>query len=117
MGDSASREKIEQELARAKHLGRWLSDEELAAEAQEEAQRLALEEQQRSRRTRLTVLTVVCVLIPPLWPLALALTLYLLFPRTSTRLFFAAGIGAIVVGIGALGLSIGLLIWLLSLLS
>ena len=82
MGDSASREKIEQELARAKHLGRWLSDEELAAEAQEEAQRLALEEQQRSRRTRLTVLTVVCGLIPPLWPLALALTLYLLFPRT-----------------------------------
>lgn len=116
MGDSASRENIEQELARAKDLGRWLSDEEMAAEAQEEAQRLALEEQQASRRLRLTVLTVVCLVIPPLWPLALALTLYLLFPRTSARLFVAAGIGAIVVVIAAFGLSVWLLIWLLSVL-
>lgn len=116
MGDPASQPSIEKELARAKELGRWLSDEELAAEAQDDANRLALEQQQASRRSRLTVLTVVCLLIPPLWPLALALTLYLLFPRTSTRLFLAAGIGAMVVVLAGLGLSAWLLIWLLSVL-
>ena len=116
MGESPGRESIEQELAKAQQLGRWLSDDELAAEAQEEAQSLAEQQAQDSRRLRLTLLTLVSLVIPPLWPLAFALTLYLLFPRTSTRLFLAAGVSAILVVICGVGLSVGLLVWLVHIL-
>ncbi len=116
MDDSTSRQSIEQQFARAQELGRWLTDDELAAEAEQESLRLAEVQKQKSVRTRLMVLTAVCVVLPPLWPLALGLTLYLLFPSTSSRLFLAAGVGVILAVIAGLGLSVLLLIWLLSIL-
>ena len=116
MDDSTSRQSIEQQFARAQELGRWLTDDELAAEAEQESLRLAEVQKQKSVRTRLMVLTAVCVVLPPLWPLALGLTLYLLFPNTSSSLFLAAGVGVILAVIAGLGLSVLLLIWLLSIL-
>ena len=97
-------------------LGRWLTDDELAAEDEQESLRLAEAQKRKSLRTRLMVLTAVCVVLPPLWPLALALTLYLLFPNTSSRLFLAAGVGVTLAVLAGLGLSVWLLIWLLSIL-
>lgn len=95
-GDLAARER---ELEMARLRGRWLSDDEQALlEAQQRERELTLARQQRQRH-KLMVLLVVCVLIPPLWPLALALTLYLLFPDTTRRLALAAGVGLLALGI------------------
>ncbi|MEB3158384.1 MAG: hypothetical protein VKK03_02860 [Synechococcus sp.] len=116
MGESPKRLSIEQELEKAQQLGRWLADDELTAEAEQRAQQLAEAQHTASLRTRLTVLTVVCVLIPPLWPLALGLTMYLLFPRTAMRLFLAAGVGFSLVVLAGVGVSVGLLLWLISIL-
>ena len=66
--------KLEREFEIAKDQGRWLSDEEWKDLEQREV-----------HRSKLTVLTGICVLLPPLWPFALGLTLYLLFPKTITR--------------------------------
>lgn len=117
MGELPGQGSLEQELAEAQQRGRWLSDDERAQEEEQEAQSLAEQQAQDSRRLRLTLLTLVSLLIPPLWPLAFALTLYLLFPRTSTRLFLAAGVGATLLAVAAVGLSLGLLIWMLTLVS
>ena len=81
--------RLEQELEQARRDGRWLSDEEraeLAAERQASLRRL--EADRRQRRSLLTLL-VVSILLPPFWPLALGLTAYLLFPRTTRRLTVA----------------------------
>ncbi|MGC6483878.1 MAG: hypothetical protein ACON4T_10010 [Synechococcus sp.] len=110
------RPSIEQQFARAQEDGRWLADDELEAEAAQDALRLAEEEKRRSVRTRLIVLTAVCVVLPPLWPLALALTSYLLFPSTSARLLLAAGVGMLVVVLVGLGLSALLMMWLVSII-
>ena len=115
MGDSI-RDAIEQDLARAQQLGRWLSDDELQAEERAEQDALALKQQEDSRRTRLMVLTVVCVLIPPLWPLAFGLTLYLLFPRSTSRILLATGVGALLLALGLVGASAALVAWLWMLL-
>ena len=82
MGDP----QLERELEQARRLGRWLADDELAALEQQRQQQLVLAAQQRQHRRKLIVLAVVCLLIPPLWPLALGLTLVLLFPETARRL-------------------------------
>ena len=75
-------ERLEDELDRAKGLGRWLSDDE-QAELDRAADAVAERLEARKRRQRkLVVLTAVCLLIPPLWPLALGLTLFLLYPDT-----------------------------------
>ena len=66
--------KLEREFEIAKDRGRWLSDEE----------RKDLE-QREAIRSKLIVLTTICILLPPLWPFALGLTLYLLFPKTIAR--------------------------------
>ena len=66
--------KLEREFEIARDQGRWLSDEEWKDL-----------EQRELLRSKLTVLTGICVLLPPLWPFALGLTLYLLFPKTITR--------------------------------
>ena len=91
---------LELELEEARLQGRWLSDDEraeLEAERQAELRRQAVEVQQRRS---LLVLLVVSILLPPFWPLALGLTAYLLFPRTTRRLTVAAlaltGIGVLV---------------------
>ena len=73
-------ERLEDELDRAKGLGRWLSDDE-QAELDRAADAVAERLEARKRRQRkLVVLTAVCLLIPPLWPLALGLTLFLEHP-------------------------------------
>ena len=66
--------KLEREFEIAKDQGRWLSDEEWKDLEQREV-----------LRSKLIVLTGICVLLTPLWPFALGLTLYLLFPKTITR--------------------------------
>ena len=68
------RNKLEREFEIAKDHGRWLSDEEWKDLEQHEA-----------IRSKLIVLTCICILLPPLWPFALGLTIYLLFPKTITR--------------------------------
>ena len=81
--------RLERDLEQARRDGRWLSDEEraeLAAERQASYRRL--EADRRQRRSLLTLL-VVSILLPPFWPLALGLTAYLLFPRTTRRLTVA----------------------------
>jgi hypothetical protein len=87
---------LERDLELALEHGRWLSDEERAELQRLQREReLALDQERRQRR-KLLVLLVVSLLLPPLWPLALALTLYLLFPATVARLALAAGVGALV---------------------
>ena len=90
--------KLEREFEIAKDHGRWLSDEELKSLEQREA-----------HRSKLIVLTGICVLLPPLWPFALGLTLYLLFPKIITRV----GVVAIVICLLGSFLLTGALIFLL----
>jgi hypothetical protein len=67
--------KLEREFEIAKAHGRWLSDEEQKDLKQRE-----------TIRSKFIVLTGICILLPPLWPLALGLTIYLLFPKTITQI-------------------------------
>ena len=93
-----SSNKLEREFEIAKDHGRWLSDEE-----QKDL------EQREAYRSKLIVLTGICVLLPPLWPFALGLTLYLLFPKTITRVGVVA---TVICFLGSLLLT-GALIFLL----
>ena len=109
-------ERLEDDLDRARSLGRWLSDDEqdaLDREADAEASRA---EVRQHRDRKLLILTGVCLLIPPLWPMALGLTLILLYPETMARLGLVAGVvlllGALLMA-GALGLA---MVWLFQLL-
>ena len=76
-----SNKKLEREFEIAKAQGRWLSDDE----------RKELEQREKFR-SKLIVLTGICILLPPLWPFAFGLTLYLLFPKTITHVGVAATI-------------------------
>ena len=109
-------ERLEDELDRAKARGRWLSDDE-QAEFDREADAVALQLEGKQRRDRkLMILTGVCLLIPPLWPVALGLTLFLLYPDTMARIGLAAAITFLVGGLllaGVLGLA---MVWLIQLL-
>ena len=109
-------ERLEDELDRAKARGRWLSDDE-QAEFDREADAVALQLEARQRRDRkLMILTGVCLLIPPLWPVALGLTLFFLYPVTTARIGLAASIIFLVGGLllaGVLGLA---MVWLIQLL-
>ena len=116
MTPSTTPEQLEQDLRAAQLHGRWLSDDELAALQHEKEQRIQAQEHRDHLRFRLFVLTGVCLLIPPLWPLALGLTLYLLFPGTMRRVGLAAGLLLAVAAIGTTGLLAMLTVWLLSLL-
>ena len=97
MDPFSSSDKLEREFKQAQQFGRWLSDEERLALEEEETQALSVIEQQRHRRKRLIVLTGICILIPPLWGLAAAISLYLLFPETAKRFAWIAGSTLIVV--------------------
>ena len=116
MSDRNPSERLHVELDRAKAHGRWLSDDELA-ELDREAEVLALRAEAKQQRDRkLLILTGVCLLIPPLWPVALGLTLFLLYPDTMARIGLAAAITFLVGGLllaGVLGLA---MIWLIQLL-
>jgi hypothetical protein len=88
---------LERELEQARRHGRWLADDELAALDTQRQQTLA--QGQRQTRRKLILLTGICLLLPPLWPLALGLTLYLLFPRTTQRFGLIAGILLLAAGV------------------
>ena len=106
-------ERLEDELDRAKARGRWLSDDEQAAlDREADAEALRVESKQQRDR-KLMILTGVCLLIPPLWPVALGLTLFLLYPNTMARIGLAAAIAFLVGGLllaGILGLA---MVWLI----
>jgi hypothetical protein len=89
---------LEQDLEQARRIGRWLSDDERAALALEQQELEQALEQQRQKRRKLLAVLVVSLLIPPLWPVAIALTLYLLFPATTLRLAVATGVSLLVLG-------------------
>ena len=71
--------KLERDFQIAKNQGRWLSDDE----------QIVLDNRNQIR-SRLIILTGVCVLLPPLWPFAFGLTLYLLFPKLISRIGIVA---------------------------
>ena len=100
--------RLERELEEARLHGRWLSDDERTEIAEQQRQQTVLAERQRDHRRKLIILTVVCVVIPPLWPVALGLTLYLLFPRTTKRLGLVAGISLLVGGLLLTGLIVSI---------
>ncbi len=109
-------ERLEDELTRAKARGRWLSDDE-QVDLDREADAVATQAEAKQRRDRkLLILTGVCLLIPPLWPLALGMTLLLLYPVTMARIGLAAAIIFLMGGLllsGVLGLA---MFWLIQLL-
>ena len=94
-----NRAQLERELEDARRLGRWLSDDERAALALAMQQQAESALAQRRHRRKLWVLTAVSALIPPLWPLALGMVFYLLFPRTTKRFGLIVGIALLVVGV------------------
>ena len=110
-----SSQQLERELNHAREMGRWLSDDEL--EQLEHEQRLIRQEQEQDsqRRLKLGLFTVVCVVIPPLWPVALGLSLHLLFPQTFRRLLWFAGGSLLLLALLAAGVSIVVvsLLWML----
>ena len=93
-----SNNNLERDFQRAKDQGRWLSDDEQKTL-----------EQSQEIRSKLVVLTGVCILLPPLWPFAFGLTLYLLFPKTISRV----GVVATVVFLLSSLVITGILIFLL----
>ena len=99
MDSFSSTDKLERELKQAQQFGRWLSDEERLALEEEQAQASRVIEQQQHRRKRLVILTWVCILLPPLWGFAAALSFYLLFPDSAKRLAVIAGSALIFVSI------------------
>ena len=111
MGDP----QLERELEQARRLGRWLADDEVAALEQQRQQQLALAALQRTHRRKLIVLAAVCLLIPPLWPLALGITLVLLFPEASRRFGRWAAVALLVVLALVVVLSLAVLVALFAL--
>ena len=126
MTQPSSDNQLERDLQHAQQFGRWLSDEEAARLAEEEEARSDVVEQREVGRRKLIILIALSVLIPPLWPLALVLTLVLLYPDTMKRIGLIGGvIGAIAfliamsvagelpgrfIGTAVLGFTIGLVV-------
>ena len=109
-------ERLEGELDRAKARGRWLSDDE-QAELDREAHAVASQVEAKRRRDRkLVILTGVCLLIPPLWPVALGLTLFLLYPETMARIGLVAAVAFVVGGLMLTGVLALAMVWLVQLL-
>ena len=90
-----SNNKLERDFQRAKDQGRWLSDEEQKTL-----------EQHQEIRSKLVVLTGVCILLPPLWPFAFGLTLYLLFPKTISRIGVVATVVFLLISLVITGILI-----------
>ena len=109
-------ERLEDELYFARARGRWHSDDEQAELDREADAEALLVEAKQPRDRKLMVLTGVCLLVPPLWPVALGLTLFLLYPDTMARIGLAAAIALLLGGLllaGVLGLA---MVWLIQLL-
>ena len=113
MAEEPRPDHLEQDLQAARERGRWLSDEEQDEQDRQQLQAQQQKEQHLSRRRRLTLLTAVCVLLPPLWPLAFGLSFYLLFPQTAARIGLVAGI---VLLLGGLALTVAIALVTLGLL-
>ena len=116
MARPTSPDQIERDLNAAQEHGRWLGEDEIAQLDEQDRLKALASERAESIRLRLMVLTGVCILLPPLWPLALALTLYLLFPKSITRIGVVAGVFLIALTIVAVGLISTLMIWLMTVL-
>ena len=97
--------KLERDFQIAKNHGRWLSDDE----------RIVLDNRNQTR-SKLFILTGVCVLLPPLWPFAFGLTLYLLFPKTIARIGIFATVCFLLSSLVASGILIFLLLGLFNVL-
>lgn len=89
---------LERDLEEALRIGRWISDDERAERELERERDQRARLAQRQRRRKLLALLVVSLLIPPLWPLAIVLTLYFLFPLTTVRVAVATGLSLLVLG-------------------
>ena len=96
-----SKNKLDRDFELAKEQGRWLSDEEYQSF-----------EQNQDLRSKLLVLTGVCIVLPPLWPLAFLLTLYLLFPKTISRIGVVATVFLLLSSLVVIGILILLLVGL-----
>jgi hypothetical protein len=92
------RRALERDLEEARRIGRWLSDEERAERALEQQRQQQAIQEERQRRRKLLAVLVVSLLLPPLWPLAIALTLYFLFPTTTLRVAVATGLSLLALG-------------------
>ena len=110
MAEEPRPDHLEQDLQAARERGRWLSDEEQEKQDRQQQQAQLQKDQRLSRRHRLTLLTAVCVLLPPLWPLAFGLSFYLLFPQTAARIGLVAGIVLLLGGL-ALTVALALVTW------
>ncbi|WP_137024874.1 hypothetical protein [Synechococcus sp. UW179A] len=110
-----SSQQLERELNKAREMGRWLSDDEL--EQIEHEQRLTRHEQQQDaqRRRKLVFFTAICVVIPPLWPVAIGLSLHLLFPQSFRRLLWFAGGSLLLLALlgAAASVTVVSLLWML----
>ena len=116
MSNRNSTERLEHELDRAMMRGRWLSDDEQADHDLEAAEVATQVEAKRRRDRKLVILTAVCLVIPPLWPLALGLTLFLLYPDTMARVGLAAAVACLLGGL-MLAVVLGVaMVWLIQLL-
>ena len=97
--------KLERDFQIAKNHGRWLSDDE----------RIVLDNRNQTR-SKLFILTGVCVLLPPLWCFAFGLTLYLLFPKTIARIGIFATVCSLLSFLVASGILIFFLLGLFNVL-
>lgn len=116
MVEPIPREQLEQDLAQAQDLGRWLSDDERLERQRAEQKALVDQQDQEQHRLKLVALAIVCVVIPPLWPLAFGLTLHLLFPKTFRRLLWIAGGSAVLLAVLATGVAVAITTLLLMLI-
>ena len=116
MTQPSSDNQLERDLQHAQQFGRWLSDEETARLAEEEKARSDVVERRDVGRRKLIILIALSVLIPPLWPLALVLTLVLLYPETMKRIGLIGGAMLLILSILLTGGVVILGVWLVGLL-
>ena len=116
MAETTTQDRRERELQVAREEGRWLSDDEHEAIEQQHQQRIVQGRRDSATRNKLIILCGVCVLIPPLWPVALGLTLYLLFPKSVTRISLVAGLILGALGVLMTALLAFLTVWLINLI-
>ena len=116
MTQPSSDNQLERDLQHAQQFGRWLSDEEMARLAEEEEVRSDVDQRREVGRRKLVILIALSVLIPPLWPLALVLTLVLLYPETMKRIGLIGGVILLILSILLTGGVVILGAWLVGLL-
>ena len=116
MAETPTEDRRERELQAAREEGRWLTDDEHEAIEQQHQQRVVQTRLDSATRHKLIILTGVCVLIPPLWPVALGLTLYLLFPKSVAKVGLVAGLILGALGVLMTALLAFLTVWLINLI-